>query len=68
MSLTIGHWQLTMVIRLRHVGRPARPRTAARPAPAEGIARRDMHHRAAAADQARWWADAYSCSRLRALR
>jgi hypothetical protein len=68
MSFTIGHWRLTMIIRVRNVDRPARPRTAGRPAPAEGELRRTMRHQAAEADQARWWADAYLCSRVRSSR
>jgi hypothetical protein len=68
MSVTFGHWQLTMVIRLRHVGRQARPRTTLRPAPSERIARRTMRHQDAETDQARWWVNAYSCSRIHTLR
>ncbi len=68
MSLTFGHWQLTMVIRLRHVGRPGRTRPTGLPAPTERIAQRAARHLDAEADQARWWVDAYSCSRLHSLR
>jgi hypothetical protein len=64
MSVTWGHWQQPMVLRLRHVGRPDRPWTAPHPAPAERIARRTMCHQDAEADQARWWVNAYSCSRF----
>lgn len=68
MSVTFGHWQLTMVIRLRHVGRPVRTRPTGRPASPERIARRAARHQDVEADQARWWVDAYSCSRLHGLR
>ena len=67
MSVTIGQWQLTMIIRVRSVGHPSGPRTADHHAPAEGELRRTVLHQAAEADQARWWADAYLTSGARSL-
>jgi hypothetical protein len=69
MSLIIlGHWQLTMYVRVRSVDHPADPHHSGDPTPAEGIARRALRHQAVEADQARWWADAYLTARHQSLR
>ena len=67
MSVTIGQWQLTMIIRVRSVDHPSAPRTAGPPGATEGELRRTALHQAAEADQARWWADAYLTSGARSL-
>lgn len=69
MSLIIlGHWQLTMYVQVRSVGRLADQPLQCDQLPNDGAARRALRHQAVEADQARWWADAYLASRPLSLR